>query len=246
MKKVKLFCLPYAGGAAVIYKEWSTKLNAGTELIAIEYAGHGKRSNEPLYKDVTEAIEDVYHLIARQILDGLPYAIYGHSMGAMLAYEVVQKIRENNLPLPLHLFFSGRGAPHIKATKEKIYHELSDAEFQKEIANLGGTPKEFFEYPELMEYLMPILKNDFRISETAHLTTHINPFDFNITIFTGKEEEELEAEDIHGWMRHTSKTCLVYYFNGGHFFIREEWENIIDIIQKTIAPVSKGHALLQA
>jgi medium-chain acyl-[acyl-carrier-protein] hydrolase len=245
MKKLKLFCLPYAGGTAVIFKEWEKRLPAGIEIKAIEYAGHGKRSNHPLYKDVNEAIEDVYRLISAEIMDGGSYAIFGHSMGAMLAYEVAQKIRQHNLPMPIHIFFSGRGVPHIQSKKEKIYHQMDDAAFQQEIANLGGTPKEFFDYPELMEYLLPILKNDFKISETAFRSTEIHPFDFPITIFMGKEEEEMEAENVHGWMLHTNQTCVVYYFNGGHFFINDELETIVGIIHKALTSQAKPYRVLR-
>ena len=158
---MKLFCLPYAGGSAIIYREWKPFFASNIELAPVEYAGHGKRIMHPLYKDVQAAVEDVYDMLLAAVANGRPYAIFGHSMGAMLAYEVAQKLRSNNKPLPKHIFFSGRGAPHISAEKYKIYHKMSDGEFQAEIANLGGTPKEFFEHPELMEYLLPILNNNF-------------------------------------------------------------------------------------
>ena len=242
---MKVFCLPYAGGTAVVFKEWKSYFRSEIDLVGIEYAGHGRRSGEPLYNDVNEAINDVYNIISAEIVDGLPYAIYGHSMGAMLAFEVAQKIRDNNLPMPVHIFFSGRFAPHRKPGREKVYHTMPDEEFQKEIVNLGGTPTEFFEYPELMEYLLPILKNDFKISETAYRDPEIKPFDLPITVFVGKEEEELEAEDVHGWMYHTNQTCVVYYFNGGHFFIKNEIETISDVMQRTLVPERKTHKILR-
>ncbi|HYC29102.1 MAG TPA: thioesterase domain-containing protein, partial [Chitinophagaceae bacterium] len=183
------------------------------------------------------------NIISQSIIDGRPYAIYGHSMGAMLAYEVTQKLRENKMPLPVHVIFSGRGVPHRRSKNETIFHTMSDADFQKEIAKLGGTPKEFFDHPELMEYLLPILKNDFKISETATVWKDIRPFDFPITIFMGKEEEEMEAEDVHGWMHHTNQTCVVYYFNGGHFFINDQWETTAGIIQKILMPGERMHKL---
>ena len=231
---MKLFCLPYAGGSAIIYREWKPFFASNIELAPVEYAGHGKRIMHPLYKDVQAAVEDVYDMLLAAVANGRPYAIFGHSMGAMLAYEVAQKLRSNNKPLPKHIFFSGRGAPHISAEKYKIYHKMSDGEFQAEIANLGGTPKEFFEHPELMEYLLPILKNDFMISDTAPVRAEIEPFDFPITVFVGKEEEDMDAEDVHGWRVHSRKTCVVYYFNGGHFFIKDEWEAMAGVVQGTL------------
>src|SRR5689334_10414639 len=115
---MKLFCLPYAGGSALVYKDWKQFFPASIELVPIEYSGHGKRSNQPLYKDVNAAIDDIYGIISKSIIDGLPYAIYGHSMGAMLAYEVAQRLRDNKMPLPVHIIFSGRGVPHRRSEKE--------------------------------------------------------------------------------------------------------------------------------
>lgn len=234
MSKVKLFCIPYAGGSAAIYKKWEGLLENDIELIPIELAGRGKRSNDALYADVPAAVDDIFSIISRQLVDGKPYAIFGHSMGAMLTYELIQKIRLNHLPEPIHAFFSGRGAPHVLSNREKMYHEMPDEEFKQEIMDLGGTPKEFFDYPELVDYLLPILKNDFKISEIAEKRQDIIPLDCEITVMVGKEENELDAESVHGWMKHSKKMCTVHYFNGGHFFINDSADRITDIIKKQL------------
>jgi medium-chain acyl-[acyl-carrier-protein] hydrolase len=240
MSAIQLFCLPYAGGASMIFKKWERFMPEDIQLVPVEYAGRGRRSNEPLYKNVQEAVNDVYDIIARHIINGETYAIFGHSLGAMLAYETAQMITQNNLPPPLHLFFSGRGTPHLRCKREKVYHLMSEEEFQNEILNLGGTPKEFFEYPELLEYMLPVLRNDFKLSETASIKTDINPFDCEITVFIGKEEDEVEAENVHGWMLHSKRTCTVYYFNGGHFFINDEGEKLVEIMSRTLMNTLKA------
>jgi len=244
MSRTKLFCIPYAGGSAMIYKKWEGLLGDTIELIPIELAGRGKRSNDPLYQDVPEAVQDIFSVVSPKILDGKPYAFFGHSMGAMLAYEVIQKIRANYLPEPQHAFFSGRGAPHVKSNREKLYHEMEDDEFKREIMNLGGTPKEFFDYPELVDYLLPILKNDFKISEIAEKRQEIKPLNSEITVLVGKEEDELEAASVHGWMQHSKKMCTVHYFNGGHFFINDEAETITKIIKSHLSTERFVHRVL--
>ena len=96
------------------------------------------------------------------------------------------------------------------------------------------TPKEFFEHPELLDVLLPLLKNDFRINESYKFRNgKINAFDFDISIFIGKDEE-LSAEQIHGWRQHTSKLCSVYYFEGEHFFLNTHFEYIVNIINNTL------------
>jgi len=234
MKKIKLFCLPYAGGSAAVFKKWEQYLSLDIKLFAVELSGRAKRAREPLYENVEAAVNDIYSIIYPEISDGSAYAFYGHSMGAMLAYELVQKIKDNNLPEPVHMFFLGRGAPHIKSKREKIYHLMPEEEFREAVVNLGGTPREFFEYPELMDYVLPILKNDFKISETAFRNPSIRPLYCDITVFMGKEEDEIEAEDVHGWMLHTKNRCTIHYFNGGHFFVNDETEKVVRMINKKL------------
>jgi medium-chain acyl-[acyl-carrier-protein] hydrolase len=232
MTKIKLFCFPYAGGSAVIFNKWKQFLHAGIELIPVELAGRGKRIHEPLYKDVPEAIDDVFQIVSKGI-NGLPYALFGHSMGGMISYQLSQKLRENGYSASTHIFFSGRSAPHVKRTDDIKYHLLDEEEFRKEVITLGGTPPEFFDHPELLEVFLPVLKNDFKLAETDIQNGEIHPLDCNITVFLGKEED-LTTEQCDGWKKHTKKLCTMHYFEGGHFFINNETEQIVRLINNTL------------
>jgi medium-chain acyl-[acyl-carrier-protein] hydrolase len=232
MSKVKLFCFPYAGASAVIFNKWKQYLDARIELIPVELTGRGKRITEPLYKNVPEVIEDVYKIVTKEI-SGLPYALFGHSMGGMISYQLGQMLREYNYPVPMHIFFSGRSAPHIKRSEEKIYHLLEEEAFKKEVIELGGTPPEFFDYPELLEVFLPLLKSDFKIAETDLHNEEIFPLDCNITVFLGKDED-LTSEQCDGWKKHTKKLCNIHYFQGGHFFLHEEMEQIVKLINSAL------------
>lgn len=203
----------------------------------MELAGRGRRIYDPLYKDVNEAISDVLIMIKNQVLHSR-YALFGHSLGGLITYELAHQIRSLGLPQPQHVFFSGRGAPHIPRKKDrKIFHQLPDNEFKEEILKLGGTPKAFFEHPELLEVLLPTLKGDFRLAETytdQHtLNGQVDPLDYNISVFIGKDEE-VTAEQMFGWREHTKKLCSLYYFQGEHFFLHEETENLVKIINQTL------------
>lgn len=230
--KIKLFCLPYAGGSSVIYHSWKALLGDKIELRPIELAARGKRINESPYNNISHAAEDVYELIYSEIQHS-SYMLFGHSMGAMIAYELAQKIRREGAPRPLHLFFSGKGALHIDRPDKVKLHLLDDVSFKKEVIKLGGTPPEFFEYPELMELFLPLLKRDFRIAETYKLNGPIQPFDQDITVFLGKEDD-LNTEQCEEWVKHTSNTCRTHYFPGGHFFINEEKDAILRVIQGVV------------
>jgi medium-chain acyl-[acyl-carrier-protein] hydrolase len=232
MSKIKLFCFPYAGGSAVIYNQWKQYLDPEIELIPIELAGRGKRIQESLYTDVPAVIDDVYGIVSKMI-NGVPFALFGHSMGGMISYQLYQKIREKGERSPVHVFFSGRSAPHVKRTDEKKYHLLEEVEFKKEVINLGGTPPEFFDHPELLEVFLPLLKNDFRLAEANTHNGEIHPLECNISIFLGKDED-LTTEQCDGWKKHTEKLCSIHYFEGGHFFLHEKTEQIVRLINNTL------------
>ncbi len=232
MTKIKLFCFPYAGGSAVIFNRWKQYLIEQIELIPVELAGRGKRISEPLYPDISSVIEDVYKIVRKSINDS-PYAIFGHSMGGMISYHLCQKLREERHPSPIHVFFSGRGAPHISRPDRKKFHLLHGEEFKKEVINLGGTPPEFFDHPELLETFLPSLKNDFRLAESDIIINEINPLDTNISILLGKDED-LTSEQCAGWKKHSKNMCSIHFFEGGHFFLHKEEEQIVSLINHTL------------
>lgn len=236
MRKLKLFCFPYAGGTASIYNNWRRHLDPGIELRLVELAGRGKRIDEPFYSDWTEMIEDIFSLIKEEITHS-PYAFFGHSMGAQIAYELVHKIRVNRLPHPVHVFFSGRGAPHVKRKDEKIYHLMGKNEFMEELEKLGGTPRDFFENPDFQELFLPLLKNDFRIVETCPPKGQPGPIDVNITVLLGKDED-VSPEQSDGWKRETNKQCTVHYFEGGHFFLHDETARLVKLINAVAKDVT--------
>ena len=237
MKKIKLFCFPYAGGGAAAFNKWKQYLDKHIQLHPVELAGRGKRIYDPLYQSIEEAVNDIYSKISPELKDGA-YALFGHSMGGIIAYELAYKIRDNHLPEPLHVFFSGRGAPHIPDEDEEWWHNLPDDEFKEKILELGGTPKEFFEHPELLEVLLPMLRSDFKIAETYQHNGEVKPLDYDISVFIGKEED-ISAERIHGWRIHTQHLCSVHYFEGEHFFIHEKTDRIVNIINHTLLQAVK-------
>lgn len=235
MQRIKLFCFPYAGGSSIIFHKWKAYLDTHVELIPVELAGRGRRLSEPLYNDVSEAVDDVLKLIKDKI-DDAPYFLFGHSLGARISYEVAQRISVSNLSPPKHIFFSGRGAPHVKREDDKQYHLMDAAEFKKEVLELGGTPPEFFEHPELMELFLPMLKNDFKMAETGIVHEVIRPLQNDITVFLGKDDD-LTAAQCDGWKNHTSGVCNIHHFEGGHFFLHQETSalvNIINSVSRTI------------
>jgi surfactin synthase thioesterase subunit len=232
MSKLKLFCFPYAGGSSAIFTNWKQFIDPSIQLIPIELSGRGKRIQEPLYKDVQEMITDAFSIVRKE-LNNEPFSFFGHSMGGMISYQLGQYFKEKSLPTPKHIFFSGRSAPHVDRPDEKKYHLMDEKNFKQEVINLGGTPAEFFDHPELVELFLPLLKNDFKLAETNINKGEIHPLDCNITVFLGKDED-LTTDQCDGWKKHTSKLCSIHYFEGGHFFLHNETEQIVRLINNTL------------
>ncbi|MCR3758120.1 thioesterase II family protein [Clostridium felsineum] len=230
-KIMKLFCLPYAGGAKNIYYKWIKAIDEHIKIEGIELKGRGIRYGEGFYVDFEEAVEDIYINIKNKIQDD-DYAIFGHSMGSLLSFELYYKILENGGKLPKHMFFSAYRAPHIVRTEEPI-HNLPDDEFIKEVIALGGTPKEVAENKELCELVTPILRNDFRILELYKYKEKTNPIECDITVLNGKYDK-LNVKDINGWKIHSSKHTRIINFEGNHFFINSNMDKIINTIEETL------------
>lgn len=227
MRRIKLFCFPYAGGSAMVYSNWKDYLDRSILVYPVELAGRGRRIPEPFYNSMDEAADDVIRMIKYDLADA-PYAFFGHSMGTGIAYHVAQKLRTKVYPQPIHLFFSGRGAPHILRKDKPPYHTLPEDEFREKVMDLGGTPEEFFQQPELLEILLPLLRADFKISWffTKYYSENfdvIKPLDCNFTVFIGKEDD-VKPEQIEGWKAHSSQTCTIHTFDGGHFFLNHDKE----------------------
>lgn len=232
MEKIKLFCLPYAGGSAIVYMTWKKFLDHKIELRPIELAGRGRRFSEPLYQNIEEAVTDIYHQISKE-LDGSPYALYGHSMGTILVYELLRRIREYKHQEPMHAFFSGRYPPFVYDKKEFI-HKLPDHEFMMKIYEHGGTNEEILKNKELLDIFLPVLKADYKIVELYKHCNDILKLDCSITVLNGSRDNYVEEMDIQRWEECTKKQCKFYTFDDGHFFINTYKQDIAGIINSTL------------
>jgi surfactin synthase thioesterase subunit len=226
-----LFCLPYAGGSEVVYYKWKKYLHPSIKLIPIELKGRGKRINEIYYESLEDAIDDIFENIKDKIIYN-DYAVYGHSMGSLLSYELYYKIKQMCINEPKHIFFSGYRAPSIIRQKENIY-TLPDYDFMKKVMNLGGTPEELMKSQKLLEIFIPIIRNDFKILENYKYKERKNKIECNVSVLNGKQDD-IKLEEILAWKNHVSKEVEIYNFEGNHFFINTNVEKITNIINNTL------------
>ena len=223
-----LICLPYAGGSSTFYNKWKQFLPSNIEMCVYELAGRGTRSSDSTnYTCIEDIAADLFSQMDADNLFSKPYYLFGHSVGALITIKLCNLIREKGKILPAHLFVSGEGAP-IHTREQKKLHLLNDQEFVSELKKLGGMTDDFFNYPELQEYYLPILRNDLKIAETAVFNGTL-PFDFNMSVLVGKEDT-WTVDQIYKWNSYTTGICSFHFFNGGHFYLTDCGEEIIHII----------------
>lgn len=231
MDQIKLFFFPYGGGSAMVYLKWREYLDHSIKLVPVELAGRGKRFNESCYGNLDQAVADAYHEVRRQ-LDTAKFAFFGHSMGSQIGYELAHQLQEKDGISPMHLFFSGRAAPHVQKEK-KLLHTFPEAEFCDEIFKLGGTPRELFNCRNLLDIYLPVLRADYRIIETYQYSERTKQLDCAITVFNGTEDDTTEQE-MTEWQQHTVGKFTLQNFSGGHFFIHDHTKEICQIINSTL------------
>lgn len=221
--KLKLLCLPFAGGGSSSFRAWAPLLPAQIELLTVEIPGRGQRLSEPLRTRIDALIPD----IATALLPELerPFAFFGHSMGTLLGFELAHYLREQFGNEPVYLFFSGRGAPGLPATEAPI-HQLPENEFVRHIREYNGTPKEVLEHKELMDLMLPILRADFEVCETYTYTERA-PFNCPLTAFGGLQDQGAPRNYMQAWEKHTTGKFNLRMFPGGHFFLMEHTPTLI-------------------
>ncbi|MBA4537129.1 thioesterase [Bacillus aquiflavi] len=233
MQKVRLFCLPYAGGSSFIFSRWKTYLHPAIEIIPLELAGRGRRINEPLISNFEEMVNDIFKTIKNDLSD-LPYIILGHSMGGLLAYELAYRILQSNSKMPILIILSGIEPPKLR--KRKVISTLPDEEFVKEVLSIGGTPKNIFANKEASDIFISILRADFKLVE-SYVAQDYKPLDVDLMIFNGERDYSTTFPRVKEWKKYTNKSCQMINFEGGHFFIHDHKKEVINAINLYIEKV---------
>ncbi|MHB8062509.1 MAG: thioesterase II family protein [Ruminiclostridium sp.] len=232
MKGIKLFCLPYAGGSAMVYKKWEKYLDKSIKLCLLELAGRGSRNKEPYYNSMQEAVEDIFSLLELNLDEG-EYAIFGHSMGSILAYQLAAKIKERNLKQPIHIFFSGRYPPSIWKGERNTYL-LPEPEFIQKATRWGGIPEKLFKYEVLLKAAMETLRADYKVLETGGYDPMIKKLKCDISILFGEKDLISTPLDMTAWKKYAGKQCSFHVFNGGHFYLHNNVENVVQVINNAL------------
>jgi medium-chain acyl-[acyl-carrier-protein] hydrolase len=212
---LRLFCFPYAGGGANIYRPWPDALSPYVEVYAVQPPGRGGRLREVPFSRLGPVLD----ALAREIRPYLdkPFAFFGHSMGAITSFELALRLQAEGGRLPFHLYVSGRAAPHMHAEGRATY-ALPDDEFIEELRRLNGTPKELLDNPELMQLMLPLLRADFALCQTYEPTPAAR-LACPVTAFGGLQDSHAGKEEMQGWGVYTDSDFVVRMLPGDHFFL---------------------------
>lgn len=223
---MRLFCLPYAGGGASIYRAWPGLLPISVEVVPVHLPGRETRINEQPFTRLVPLVETLSSVLTPHL--DKPFAIFGHSMGALIAFELARQLRRENKPQPVHLFVSGRDAPQLAKAGHQTY-KLPEPEFVEEVKRLNGTPKEVLEHQELKKLVLPSLRGDFEVVQTYTYTTEPK-LDCSISAFGGLQDRSATMFHLEGWREHTSSSFSLDMLPGDHFFLRTSQHFLLDIL----------------
>ena len=233
----RLFLFPYAGGGPAVFNKWTPQLPRNLEAWTAHYPGRGSRHHETPIRQMTPLVEGLAQ--AMQPLLDKPYAFFGHSLGALVAYELARFLCRNHFDQPKILFVSACGAPHRPDPHPPI-HRLSDVEFINSLQELNGIPSELMQRLDVIQLFLHTLRADFEIVETYHHDAGESVLPFPIVAFGGLDDPRVSRERLEDWCLQTSSSFRSQYFSGDHFFLNTSHESLIHLIVTEVANYAKN------
>lgn len=230
--RLRLCCLPHAGGGASLYRRWADLLPQDVEVCPVQLPGREGRFREPAFTRMP-ALTQALAQALRPCLDR-PFAIFGHSMGALVGFEVARLLRRHYGLEPAHLFVSGHAAPQLPPDHVAI-HALPDEAFRQELRRLNGTPQAVLDHTELMETLLPTLRADFAVCETYAYEAEA-PLGCPITAFGGLQDGRVSRSGLDAWRAQTSAAFHARMLPGDHFFAHTAQPLLVEMVARDLQP----------
>ncbi|WP_329521400.1 thioesterase II family protein [Spirillospora sp. NBC_01491] len=225
---MRLFCLPHAGGSAVFYRGWAEEVGPAVELHAVQYPGRADRMAEPGVPDAQQLARLIAGAMA-PLLDR-PAALFGHSMGALVAYEVARLLQERGAA-PVHLFVSGARAPHDR--DDEAFAGLDDDGLVAEMVKLGGTDAEVLRDPELRELVLPYVRNDFALVENYRQRAGTR-LAVPVTAVIGDADPRVDRAQAARWGEVTDARSALRVLPGDHFYLVPQQAAVVGEILRTL------------
>ena len=229
---LRMFCFSYAGGSAHAFGPWAQALPTQLEVLAVQLPGRGARMFEPPYTSLPTLVHDV--AIALRPFLNKPFVLFGHSMGAIISFELARYFRARGMQKPLHLFLSGGGAPRHRV-REIMRSTLSDEDLIEELRSFNGVSSQILNDTELMRIMLPTIRADFTVCETYAYQPG-PPLEIPISAFGGTEDPEVPETQLQLWEEETKENFSMRMFPGGHFYLHSAQALTLQVLLKDLAP----------
>lgn len=227
---VRLVVLPHAGGSATYYHPFSKALHPEIEVLSVQYPGRQDRRHEAPVEDIGTLADQVVAALGDQPQE--PLALFGHSMGALVGFEVARRLERNGTP-PVALFLSARRAPGT--TRIENVHLRDDSGLLDEVKELSGTDPRVLQDPELLSLLLPAIRSDYRAVETYACSPGA-AVGCPVSVLVGDSDPRVTTQDARAWLAHATGRFDLRVFSGGHFYLAEHKDAIADHVRGVLAP----------
>jgi pyochelin biosynthetic protein PchC len=235
--RTRLVCFPHAGGSASYYRAMSEELAPSVEVLAVQYPGRQDRYGEPFVTDIGALADRAFE--ALRPWGDRPFAFFGHSMGAILAFEVARRFQDRGATGPRRLFVSSHRAP--SRTRPGTVHMRDDAGLVAAIRALGGTHQGFLADEEMLAVILPVIRNDYRAIETYSYTPG-EPLDCPITALMGDTDSRTTVDDASAWKEHSRGAFELHVFPGDHFYLDVHRPRVVEEISRSLEKVAQTHS----
>ncbi|WP_289391597.1 thioesterase domain-containing protein [uncultured Phocaeicola sp.] len=234
MKKIKLFCLPYAGGSSTMFMKWKTKLSSRIELTPIELSGRGSRINEECFNNFDCMMDDIVDNVVRKLDQGTQFSLLGHSMGCLLAFELYYRLKDLGYSAT-HVFLLGNHAPHEMNNEKKI-DLFSEEALLNKLTVYGEEICMIMEDEEIKAFFLPIIRSDFEVLQSYKYRKYRKKIECECTIINGNKDLSIADYNLDDWRDYISSSCCCYFetIPGGHFFVQDKYEDVVNIVNKRI------------
>ncbi|GAB3440718.1 alpha/beta fold hydrolase [Streptomonospora sediminis] len=222
---VRLVCLPHAGGSASFYLPMARALSPEIDVVCAQYPGRQDRLREQCIDTIDGLADELFAAV--QPWCDRPIAIFGHSMGATLGFELTRRIEAESSATVTRFFASGRRAP--SAFRDETVHQRDDDGIIAELQRLSGTDTRILGDEEILRMALPAIRADYRAAETYRYQGG-PALRCPVTVLAGDADPKTTADEARQWKEHTEAECDVHLFSGGHFFLADHQAEILDLI----------------